>query len=99
MLYSAALGKAVEEGRQYPLVYGKQNGLGNIPGGSIVRLCPESRDTDVLAIERMVNRTQVPILYGPLQNSIVCLSMTSDLIGVFRNEEIDVYIWGNYLPP
>jgi hypothetical protein len=56
LLYAVALGRAVEEGRQHPLVLENPSGLGDIPGGSIVRLCPESRDTDVLAVERIVNR-------------------------------------------
>jgi hypothetical protein len=63
VLYAVALGRAVKEGRQRPLVLGNSSGLGDMPGGSIVRLCPESRDTDVLAIERIVNSPQVPILY------------------------------------
>lgn len=62
-LYAAvALGRVVEEGRQRPL-FGNPSALENLPGGSIVRLCPESHDSDVLSIERIVNKPQVPILY------------------------------------
>jgi hypothetical protein len=62
-LYAVALGRAIEEVRQHPLSIGNARGLEDIPGGSIVKMCPESRDTDVLAIERIVNEPQVPILY------------------------------------
>ena len=63
VLYAAAVGRVVEESRQRPLRLEYPSGLGDIPGGSIVRLCPESRDTDVLVMERIVNKPQLPILY------------------------------------
>lgn len=63
VLHAVALDRAVEEGRQQLLVPGSSDGLEDVPGGSLVRLCPESRDTDVLAIERIVNRPQTPYLY------------------------------------
>jgi hypothetical protein len=88
LLYAVALGRAVEQGRQHPLV-GNSSGLRDVPGSSLVRLCPESRDDDVLAIERIVNIPQLPVLY------VLCFSLVSGLIGVFRNGEVDVFIWGN----
>ncbi|KAI9649430.1 hypothetical protein NHQ30_002006 [Ciborinia camelliae] len=61
VLYAAALVKAVKEVQQNPLIFGNSNSLGEISGDSIVKLCPESRDTDLLDIERIVNRPK-PIL-------------------------------------
>lgn len=66
VLYAAVLGRAVGEVRripQTPLVFGEPSGLGGMPGGSMVTLCPESRGSDVLVIERIINRPQEPILY------------------------------------
>lgn len=63
ILSVVALGRVVEKGRQHPLMRLDPSGLGDIPGGSIVKLCAESRDSDVLAIERIVNSPQLPILY------------------------------------
>ena len=63
MLYAVALGRAVEETQQHRLGLENTGGLGDMPGDSIVRLCPDSRDTDILAIERIVNTPQVPLLY------------------------------------
>ncbi|KAB8296272.1 hypothetical protein EYC80_009046 [Monilinia laxa] len=61
LLYTAALSRVVEEDRQQPLVLENLKGLEEIPGDSIVKLCPESRATDILAIERIVNRPE-PVL-------------------------------------
>ncbi|KAF4633678.1 hypothetical protein G7Y89_g4420 [Cudoniella acicularis] len=61
-LCAVTLGRAVDAGQQFPLVPGSASGPGDIPGGSIVRLCAESRDTDALEIERIVNVPQVPYL-------------------------------------
>lgn len=63
MLYAVALGRAVKEGQQHLLVLGNPSPLGDIPGLSIVKLCPESRDTDILAISRIDNWPVIPILY------------------------------------
>ncbi|TAQ89242.1 hypothetical protein B7494_g2440 [Chlorociboria aeruginascens] len=62
LLFAVVFGRVIEEGQQHRLDLGNPSGLGDMPGGSIVRLCPESRDTDVLAIERIINRPQLPIL-------------------------------------
>ena len=64
VLNAVALGRAVEEGQQHPMVFGNSNGPGNMPGGSLVTLCPESRNTDVLEIGRIVNWHLVPYLYA-----------------------------------
>ncbi|KAJ8064940.1 hypothetical protein OCU04_007244 [Sclerotinia nivalis] len=61
MLYAAALGRTIEENRQHPLALGNPSSLAEIPGDSIVKLCPESRDTDLLVIESIINRPK-PIL-------------------------------------
>jgi hypothetical protein len=76
LLYVVALGTIAEQGRQYPLL-GNSSGLRHVPGSSLVRLCPESRDDDVLTIERIVNIPQLPVLY------LLCFSLISDLIEVF----------------
>ena len=62
VLHAVVLGKPIEKGRQQPLVVGNPSGLQEIPGGSIVKLCSGSRDTNILAISRIVNSPQVPIL-------------------------------------
>ena len=66
LLYAVASGStissAVGEDRQYPLVLENQRDTREPTGDSIVRLCPESSDIDVLAIERIVNSPQVPFL-------------------------------------
>lgn len=59
VLCTTALGGAVERDRQHPLTLKN----GGIPGDSIVTLCPESQKSDILAIERIINRPQRPILY------------------------------------
>ena len=68
--FAVVLGQAINEGPQHPLLdipSSSRLALGleleRLPGDSIVRLCPESRETDVLAIERIVNSPQVPYLY------------------------------------
>jgi hypothetical protein len=63
VLFVAVLGRAINEEQQHPLVPEIPSGLGRVPGHSIVRLCPESRDTDALAIENIANRPYVPYLY------------------------------------
>lgn len=50
-------GSAVDE---VPLMLG--SGPQDVPGGSLVKLCPESHDGDLLAIERIVNKPQTPYL-------------------------------------
>lgn len=59
VLCTTALSRAVERDRQHPLTLKN----GGIPGDSIVTLCPESQKSDILAIERIINRPQMPILY------------------------------------
>lgn len=59
VLCTTVLGRAVERDRQHPLALKN----GGIPGDSIVTLCPESRKSDILVIERIINRPQRPILY------------------------------------
>lgn len=58
-LCAAILNSAVGE-RQIALVPG--DSARDVPGDSIVSLCPESRGSDLLAIERIVNEPQVPYL-------------------------------------
>ncbi|KAF2236376.1 hypothetical protein EV356DRAFT_530997 [Viridothelium virens] len=78
VLFAVVSGGAVREGQQYPLVLGNTGGLGHMPGGSIVKLCPESRDTDVLAIERIVNSPQVPVL-NKEEDVFIWGNLTSDI--------------------
>jgi len=62
VLFVAVLGRAINEEQQHALVPEIPSGLARVPGHSIVRLCPESRDTDALAIEDIANRPYVPYL-------------------------------------
>ncbi len=59
-LCAGVVGRAVEKVPQSPLILG--SGARIVPGDSIVKLCPESRDSDLLVIERMVNEPQTPYL-------------------------------------
>lgn len=62
-LCAITLSRAVDEVQQFPLAPESVSRPGDMPGSSIVGLCPESRDTDVLAIKRIANRPQIPYLY------------------------------------
>ena len=44
-----------------------------MPGGSVVRVCPESRDSDLLKIERIVNKPQVPYMYVCSSDLRLCM--------------------------
>lgn len=59
-LYAIASGGEMGKNRQQPLAL---PGSEVMPGSSIVKLCPESHNTDVLNIERIVNEPPVPYLY------------------------------------
>lgn len=63
VLRAVALSRTVEDSRQHLLMLGNPSALDDLPGGSIVKLCPESRDTDILVVERIVNRPGLPVLY------------------------------------
>lgn len=59
-LFNGVLGRIAGSISQSPLVptdYGRI-----LPGGSIVQLCPESRPSDLLVIERIVNEPDTPWL-------------------------------------
>lgn len=58
-LCAAILSVAVGE-RQIILISG--DSARDVPGDSIVRLCPESCGSDLLAIERLVNQPPIPYL-------------------------------------
>lgn len=73
-LCAGVLGRAVDDVQQLPLV--TESVLRKIPGGSIVNLCPESKDSDLLAINRIVNEPQNPYLYvlGTINQLALCLT-------------------------
>ncbi len=62
ILCAVALARAIDEGSQLPLISVGTQSFRGVPGGSIVRLCSDSRDTDIMDIERIVNVPQVPYL-------------------------------------
>ena len=59
-LYAGTVTSAAIEMLETPLILAESPQ--NVPGGSLVKLCPESGDGDVLAIERIVNKPQTPYL-------------------------------------
>lgn len=75
-LCSSISGRAVDQIHQIPLVHASADDYpgdvpGGIPGSSIVTLCEESQDTDILSIYRLVNMPQVPHLYVLLTINIL----------------------------
>lgn len=59
-LFAEVFGRAVGSISQSPLVPTDYDRI--LPGGSIVQLCPESRPSDLLVIERIVNEPDTPWL-------------------------------------
>ncbi|THV53034.1 hypothetical protein BGAL_0061g00100 [Botrytis galanthina] len=61
LLHAFAQGRTIDNDRQLSLNLEDSSIFREIPGDSIVKLCPESLDTDILKIEKIVNRPE-PIL-------------------------------------
>ncbi len=66
-LRASALGSRINNTAQFPLTLA--HGFQDVPGGSIVKPCPESHHSDILAIERIFNKPQVPYLQVPVLRS------------------------------
>ncbi len=71
----SAMGSRIDNTAQFPLTLA--HGFQDVPGGSIVKPCPESHRGDVLAIERIVNKPQVPYLQVPCFNLAIRSRLTT----------------------
>lgn len=58
-----AYGRSIEDYRQRLLTLANPTAPDVPLDWSIVQMCPESRDDDILSIERIINRPLLPILY------------------------------------
>ncbi|KAF7853618.1 uncharacterized protein EAF02_011923 [Botrytis sinoallii] len=61
LLHAFAQGRNIDNDQQRPLTLENSSIPREIPGDSIVKLCPESLDTNILKIDKILNRPE-PIL-------------------------------------
>lgn len=86
LLHAFAQGRTIDNDRQLSLNLEDSSIFREIPGDSIVKLCPESLDTDILKIEKIVNRPE-PILYVSTNSLWAPFSTDYHLTGLLETKK------------